>query len=566
MPHVLKTNHSASLLCHHLLFFFSSSLPDMLEHGSTAGANYHAQIQRIQAALRHVSHPRQLFTIKSPSSDPPCDTQCEKEQDGQGDFIPQPPYSKRRSASVHSTLREHCVNAQVHFKSLPCSVATSSSDASSSCCAATHGKSAATPGDLPRLSLFASAVISPTPSNDLIARAWGSKDERAGVPCRDAQQVEEQQPLPLPAQATLALSTVSVSSTSSSSSSAPQPSQKPPTPHDTVCSAAVVAVPESVPEARCAVRCHSVERACADDGQAQSDKRRGRQPSRRSVASIIAAHLTEPRSQKRNESALDSAGFLCRSNANLAMQPRSVFTTVADTTTALATTAARPGSARRLLSRIQLLDRALEARRYGKSSAEALRLLRLVKDDDNQLFYTTGPVNWTAVRRLRERLVRMLLGPSTEKSKHTRTGPSSSELPSRSPQAGPTASSPDVSCAESSERPTPYSSWRHAGEARVMKSEEHMNSQHNSWREPSPSSAPRQNTSSMAGVSAQLISEQSFHFSESSLREVVGNMDDYAASTEAFQRESERIRHMHERLLLRRQASSSNGGGSDTRG
>lgn len=91
----------------------------------------------------------------------------------------------------------------------------------------------------------------------------------------------------------------------------------------------------------------------------------------------------------------------------------------------------------RLLSRIQLLDRVIECNRGGKSSAHAAQLLQQVKKDNNAPYFSAGPVDWTAVRRLRERLVGELLGTSSAAREPTASQPQPPPPPHHSPSSSP---------------------------------------------------------------------------------------------------------------------------------
>ncbi|KPA74298.1 hypothetical protein ABB37_09293 [Leptomonas pyrrhocoris] len=202
----------------------------------------------------------------------------------------------------------------------------------------------------------------------------------------------------------------------------------------------------------------------------------------------------------------------------------------------------------RLLSRIQLLDRVLESGRRSTGSTQTLRLLRRVKDDRNKPLFQAGPVNWRAVRQLREKLVRALLGKPSEDLK-----PASRRSVSR-------ASSPQISVVSAHDASSVASGEAHPpafvdSSAAVVGAEE-----------PDDASQSRCSVSTevpsctLRGSTLTAVSAPSAASPSPVLSAVAStsseNADDYAASRAAFQQESETMRRAHERILARRRASA----------
>jgi hypothetical protein len=555
----------------------------------TQRRSYRDQIRRIQTALRHASWADANTPAASLHSDDAWGNQQRtalEESDAPPSTPPSAPVSH-----LHP-FRQRDVNVQAQSKGAQSYSALFDSVATATGTRRSTDAATSTRSPLP---LFASAVASTHPFEDLITMAWGGCDRTwtkmsASVPECGWQAVPQARtmwnaslpPSPPPPllSASSAASAVSVSSSTSS-----------------ISVAAEVRCVSDLRPVLCALREDNRATQPAVQPLSGTTEIKGRHTaaqSNRTVSSVIAActsaslsdvahkmsatiafpsdthaefHPTLTSSSgiaetqtahlKKRESNRVAAFTHCSGNVTAMRQP-----SVDGSSTSRRNAAARQYGARQrsahpsaqrqrqqhqLLTRIQQLDRVLELCRGGRSSAETLRLLSLVKDDNNKPFFAAGPVNWSAVRRLREQLVTALLAKSGDDGEEgvarQHLGVPSAPYPPPSPSVTLPC---DVSCRARRAQSTTWCAVDDAEAKNATKVRADLPLPSSLSCPTPPSCRPHAEEEDCGATPASQPAAQG-------PSQVV---DDYAASRADFQREGAIMRRAQERLRQRCQASA----------
>ncbi|KPI85401.1 hypothetical protein ABL78_5549 [Leptomonas seymouri] len=522
----------------------------MSGYGAESGDRYHNQIRRIQAALRGPSGEEGGPPTSSHDGAPRWPVQ-RGEGGRSADALPHRPQPLPASANSSGcrVLGERHVNEQAKpevasKRVIPASPSTGvRRDA--------YNGPTASAASSP--SLFASAVASTTVFDDLVARAWGCYGETGDVRSRDAPAVAEDSHASNVG-AALSLSGTPFASASVASTAA----------HGHLCTTpyrvaasttarATRSVTPTVAAYPSAAPCNA-ETASAVSQVSSFDSGFG------CLARTPSASATATSANQRGATRIASSVHF--DSAAATTQPVSASARVSLARARQRGSGGHQGiqppvpQQQRLLARIQLLDRILESGCRDTGSAQVLRLLRMIKDDNNKPIFKAAPANWTAVRRLREELVRALLGKPPRGRGFMSAWPASRELslsPSVVSHAASVMPTRDGPCVERGEMRMP--ALCECGEAVEDVEEVREESSPHGFSLPATPPPPALHGSTAIAALSQAVAPLPPTV-EAVGRGTSESVDDYAASTAAFQRESEAMHHAQERLLARRQASA----------
>lgn len=530
---------------------------------------YRDQIRRLQIALMSASWNRQSHSRISQGTALPF---SEPREVDAAEPVRQPLPAK---SSVRPFLRERSLNAR------NCGSGVNKSGRVPS--ATAKHVSAATP----QLAVFASAVASTDPFDDLIAKAWGKVEEPSGDVWHEVRGVT--QPLVQRGGSVQSYSDDSVSSTTlspSSSSSAfsppgsaaradPYRSRRVPTAHHQDRTTKVISPHISTPSKHTVgrprraggaadVRCRLTSAVAACPSAAQdaavrvtatthrgdATEKPNQHPPAPSLSMTTAKSASTNMSYRGTNRVVSSIAASSSSSAVSQAtheMPLPLTTAIKDASVATQRSVALSlPEQQRLLSRIQLLDRALEHERSGKSSTQTAQLLRLLRNDHNKPYFKAGPVNWAAVRRLREQLVCSLLGTPCDGDAKPRADRSLMHVASP-PSLLP---SPEVHT----------DAYKEAATSIAHKFKDTLDAQFGSITpcEPSASSLSDEVPAKAAVEIADTVVPSPPSAKRYSRASEV-RVDAYAASRAAFQRECEVMRQAQERLLRHRQEVNTGG-------